>query len=147
MLIDWSEQSFLLTFQRIPYAVVIQYTPYAEPMVLAGNKFQHIGYLSLQILHVDVFAVFYFVENVNSSLFVLHSSLIYDKRFRYSSPTTGCRASCRLGLDCMKDNTTYVRNIKKYLLAALYNAPTTINSYYSSLVQHDMYGDGQRGRG
>ncbi|WP_461820880.1 DUF6017 domain-containing protein [Blautia stercoris] len=50
-------------------------------------------------------------------------------------------------MDCMKDNTTYVRNIKKYLLAALYNAPTTINSYYSSLVQHDMYGDGQRGRG
>ena len=44
-------------------------------------------------------------------------------------------------MDCMKDNTTYVRNIKKYLLAALYNAPTTINSYYSSLVQHDMYGD------
>ncbi len=34
---------------------------------------------------------------------------------------------------------------RKYLLAALYNAPTTINSYYSSLVQHDMYGDGQRG--
>ena len=50
-------------------------------------------------------------------------------------------------MDCMKDNTTYVRNIKKYLLAALYNAPTTINSYYSSLGQHDMYGDGQRGRG
>ena len=40
-------------------------------------------------------------------------------------------------MDCMKDNTSYVRNIKKYLLAALYNAPTTINSYYSSLVQHD----------
>jgi len=48
-------------------------------------------------------------------------------------------------MDCMKDNTTYVRNIKKYLLAALYNAPSTINSYYSSLVQHDMYGDGRRG--
>ena len=50
-------------------------------------------------------------------------------------------------LDRMRENTTYVRNIKKYLLAALYNAPVTINSYYSSLVQHDMYGDGQRGRG
>ena len=49
-------------------------------------------------------------------------------------------------MDCMRDNTTYVRNIKKYLLAALYNAPATINSYYSSLVQHDLYGDGQRGR-
>ena len=50
-------------------------------------------------------------------------------------------------MDCMRDNTTYVRNIKKYLLAALYNAPVTIGNYYSSLVQHDMYGDGQRRRG
>ena len=37
-------------------------------------------------------------------------------------------------LDRMRDNTTYVRNIKKYLLAALYNAPATIDSYYTSLV-------------
>ena len=50
-------------------------------------------------------------------------------------------------MDCMRENTTYVRNIKKYLLAALYNAPGTIRNYYSSLVQHDMYGDGKRGRG
>ena len=49
-------------------------------------------------------------------------------------------------MDCMKGNTTYIRNIKKYLLAALHNAPATINSYYSSLVQHDMSGDGKRGR-
>lgn len=42
-------------------------------------------------------------------------------------------------MDCMRENTTYVRNIKKYLLAALYNAPATINSYYSSLVQHDLH--------
>lgn len=48
-------------------------------------------------------------------------------------------------IDCMKNNTTYVRNIKKYLLAALYNASATINSYYSSLVQHDLYGGGERG--
>ena len=50
-------------------------------------------------------------------------------------------------MGCMRENTTYVRNIKKYLLAPLYNAPVTISNYYSSLVQHDMYGDGQRGRG
>ena len=49
-------------------------------------------------------------------------------------------------MDCMRENTTYVRNIKKYLLAALYNAPSTISNYYSALVQHDMYGGGQRGR-
>ena len=48
-------------------------------------------------------------------------------------------------IDCMKNNTTYVRNIKKYLLAALYNAPATINNYYSSLVQHNLYGGGERG--
>ena len=33
-------------------------------------------------------------------------------------------------LDRMRENTTYVRNIKKYLLTALYNAPATIGSYY-----------------
>ena len=43
-------------------------------------------------------------------------------------------------LDRMRENTTYVRNIKKYLLAALYNAPATMDSYYTSLVNHDMYG-------
>lgn len=47
-------------------------------------------------------------------------------------------------LDCMSQNTTYVRNIKKYLLAALFNAPSTIGNYYSSLVNHDMYGGGER---
>lgn len=41
-------------------------------------------------------------------------------------------------LDCMKKNTTDIRNIRKYLLAALYNAPATIDSYYTSLVSHDM---------
>ena len=43
-------------------------------------------------------------------------------------------------LDCMKKNTTKVRNIRKYLLAALYNAPSTIGSYYQAEVNHDMYG-------
>lgn len=41
-------------------------------------------------------------------------------------------------LDCLKGNTTKVRNIKKYLLAALFNAPTTISGYYQSAVSHDM---------
>ena len=44
-------------------------------------------------------------------------------------------------LDRMRENTTYVRNIKKYLLAALYNAPATIDSYYTSPVSHDMHGE------
>jgi len=47
-------------------------------------------------------------------------------------------------ISSIQENTTYVRNIKKYLLAALFNAPSTINSYYSALVRHDMYGTGER---
>ena len=42
-------------------------------------------------------------------------------------------------LDRMRENTTYVRNIKKYLLAALYNAPVTMDSYYTSLVSHGNF--------
>ncbi len=41
--------------------------------------------------------------------------------------------------DCIDKNTTYVRNIKKYMLAALFNAPSTIDSYYTTLVNHDQY--------
>ena len=41
--------------------------------------------------------------------------------------------------DCLNKNTTYVRNIKRYLLAALFNAPSTIDNYYSALVNHDLY--------
>ena len=37
-------------------------------------------------------------------------------------------------------DTTKIRNIKQYLLAALFNAPTTIGNYYTALVNHDMYG-------
>ena len=41
-------------------------------------------------------------------------------------------------MECLKSNTTQVRNIKQYLLATLYNAPTTIDSYYAAQVRHDF---------
>ena len=44
----------------------------------------------------------------------------------------------RFVLDCMSENTTKIRNIKQYMKAALFNAPSTIGSYYTSLVAHDM---------
>ena len=43
-------------------------------------------------------------------------------------------------LDCMRENTTKIRNIKQYLKAVLFNAPSTIDSYYTALVNHDLYG-------
>ena len=44
-------------------------------------------------------------------------------------------------IDCLKENTTDVRNIKQYLLATLYNAPTTISPYYQAKVNYDFYGN------
>ena len=44
----------------------------------------------------------------------------------------------RFVLDGMRENTTKIRNIKQYMKAALFNAPSTIGNYYTSLVAHDM---------
>ena len=41
-------------------------------------------------------------------------------------------------MDCMRENTTKIRNIKQYLRAVLFNAPSTIDNYYTALVAHDM---------
>ena len=43
-------------------------------------------------------------------------------------------------LDCLKDNPPRIRNIKQYLLAALYNAPLTIENYYAAQIDHDLCG-------
>ena len=41
--------------------------------------------------------------------------------------------------DCSNENTTKIRNIRQYLLTVLFNAPNTIDNYYTSLVNHDMH--------
>lgn len=41
-------------------------------------------------------------------------------------------------LTCLQKNTTEIHNMKQYLLAALYNAPTTISPYYQARVNNDM---------
>lgn len=41
--------------------------------------------------------------------------------------------------ECLDKTTTYIRNIKRYLLATLFNAPSTIDNYYSALVNHDLH--------
>ena len=44
----------------------------------------------------------------------------------------------RFVFDCLKANTTQVRNIKQYLLTTLYNAPVTMENYYSAQANHDL---------
>ena len=46
--------------------------------------------------------------------------------------------------ECLDKNRTEIRNIKKYLLAVLFNAPSTIDSYYTAQVNHDMESEGWR---
>lgn len=41
-------------------------------------------------------------------------------------------------LYCLEGNTSKIKNIKKYLLAALFNASTTMGSYYQAEVNHDF---------
>lgn len=41
-------------------------------------------------------------------------------------------------MDCLSANTTRVRNIKKYMLATLFNAPTTMSGYYQAAVNADF---------
>ncbi len=43
-------------------------------------------------------------------------------------------------LECMKNTTTKVNNIRSYLLTVLYNSRNTIDSYYQAEVNHDLYG-------
>ncbi|SDB44721.1 Replication initiator protein A (RepA) N-terminus [Pseudobutyrivibrio sp. YE44] len=44
----------------------------------------------------------------------------------------------RYVITCMQQSTSKVKNIKKYMLATLFNAPSTINAYYRAEVNHDM---------
>lgn len=48
--------------------------------------------------------------------------------------------------DAMEDNPSEIRNIRAYLLTALYNAPVTMDNHYTALVNHDLNG-GRRRRG
>ena len=43
-------------------------------------------------------------------------------------------------LDGIRENTTRVWNTKAYLLAALFNAPSTMDNHYTMLVNHDLNG-------
>lgn len=43
-------------------------------------------------------------------------------------------------INCLNENTTRIHNIKSYMLTALYNSFTTIDTYYRTKVNYDLYG-------
>jgi len=48
------------------------------------------------------------------------------------------REHMRFVFDCLRVNTTQVRNVKQYLLAVLFNAPVTMENHYAAQVSHDL---------
>ena len=44
----------------------------------------------------------------------------------------------RYVMECMTGNTTQIRNMKQYMLTALFNAPVTIDTHYTAMVNHDQ---------
>ena len=61
------------------------------------------------------------------------AELVKDKLMRLNS------LHIEYVFECLENNTTHVRNIKKYMLTVLFNAPGTISHYYDRQVQHDLY--------
>ena len=43
-------------------------------------------------------------------------------------------------LDCLSRTTTRIRNLRQYMLTALFHAPLTMEEYYDNAVRHDLYG-------
>lgn len=75
---------------------------------------------------------------LNQSSSMLVASAAYPTqmvRERFAKLTFG---HVQYVLDCFNGNTTRIGNIKKYLMTALFNAPSTISGYYTAAVHHDM---------
>jgi len=65
-------------------------------------------------------------------------SLVKDRLLRLNS------SHIEYVISCVNANMTDIRNIKPYLLKTLINAPATMASYYTTKVNHDLYGQNRR---
>ena len=81
----------------------------------------------------------------------IFDGVVYDisQRFRCPFEVEYSKSICILHcshiefvMECLRNNTTEIRNMKQYLLAVLFNAPTTISNHYTAQVNHDMYAGG-----
>ena len=46
--------------------------------------------------------------------------------------------------ESLKKTTSKIKNVRSYMITALYNAPSTMNTYYQQEVNHDFYGGESR---
>ena len=59
-----------------------------------------------------------------------------------TTAVTGTGTHIEKVLDGIKENTTRVWNTRAYLLAVLFNAPSTMDNHYTMLVNHDLNNGG-----
>ena len=95
-----------------------------------------------------------YLDDLNEIVELLVETSVPDERPPGSLGQTSLTRSCvpdflkldsshiEFVMDCLQKNTTQVRNMKQYLLAVLFNAPTTMNNHFTSLVNHDMHAGG-----
>ncbi len=60
------------------------------------------------------------------------AQLVKDKMLRINS------MHIEYVFECLDDNPSDIKNIKRYLLATLFNAPSTMDNYYMNKIQSDM---------
>jgi transcriptional regulator with XRE-family HTH domain len=99
-------------------------------------SYQSVCYIA-QVFHCNVDFLYGVSDDMDCDYIIISSTKFPKEtvKFRFSKLDI---SHIEYVLECMNHNTTNIKNIKKYLLAALYNAPTTIDSYYKARVQHDM---------
>ena len=69
---------------------------------------------------------------------MLIAGAVYPREL-VASRMQSLNAECiRYVLDCLREVKPQIKNMKKYLMASLFNAPATMNSHYDAMVRHDM---------
>ena len=105
---------------------------------------ENIDYDSLMITHetdrklIDGIVDLILETVLSSQEFILVASSQYPAEIVRSKFLKLNYSHIEYVLRCLRRNTTKVNNIKKYMLAALFNAPSTIDGYYQAEVHHDM---------
>ena len=97
-----------------------------------------------EYLEANNMSYYQYIDRIDGDDYIMTVKIINgDKKPAEVVKSRFCKLNgehIRFVLDSMSENTSRVRNIRKYLLSVLYNASMTIDSYYCALVNHDLYG-------
>ncbi len=93
-----------------------------------GNEFTRVQ----EIVDIIIETICSTKQTINVAGQDYPSQLVKEKMLKINS------SHIQYVFECMKDNPSDIRNIKRYLLATLFNAPSTIDNYYMAKVNYDF---------